>query len=197
MEIEMWVPIPGYEQYYECSSMGRVKRLSVIRPMISKVGKQTNRFYKERLLNPQKYTNEYFFICLSGETDSSQISLARLIEKVFVSNPENKTQINHKDGDISNNSSSNLEWNTPSENIIHSYRVLNRKIVRSGESRMGSLNKQSKPVQQFDLNGKLILEYGSAGEAARSISCSQSQMSYSCSNENVICHGFMFKYKIC
>ena len=84
-------------------------------------------FNNTGLLN-KVYTNncKYKFTTLKNKEKSSSYFIHRLLASTFlprkddlVSKPFHRLQVNHKDGVKVNNILFNLEWCTPSENIIH------------------------------------------------------------------------------
>lgn len=56
---------------------------------------------------------------LDGNRQTERVH--RLVANTYISNPDNKPQINHIDGNKRNNDISNLEWCTASENMIYAF----------------------------------------------------------------------------
>jgi hypothetical protein len=77
----------------------------------------------------------------------------RLLAKAFIPNPKDKPEVNHKDGDPSNNDLSNLEWVTKAENVAHA----------QANYLYGSSQKE---VNVFDKEYNFINSYQSMQEAA-------------------------------
>ncbi|WPF64903.1 HNH endonuclease [Staphylococcus phage MVC_VPHSA2] len=96
MSVELWREFPLNNNYL-VSNFGRVK--STFR---NKVLKELN----------GKFYNKY---CLQGKW----FDCHRVVALTWVDNPDGKPQVNHKDGNRKNNHPNNLEWVTPSENILH------------------------------------------------------------------------------
>ena len=71
-------------------------------------------------------------------------------------------EVNHIDGDKSNNTLANLEWVTSSGNKKHSFYVLNN---RQAILLPGPTNPNSKPIEGVDEGGNVVVRFGSAEEA--------------------------------
>lgn len=75
----------------------------------------------KKILKPGKNTKGYLTIGLFYEKKHISARVHRVVAETFIPNPDNKPQINHIDGDKTNNRVSNLEWVTDSENKRHAF----------------------------------------------------------------------------
>lgn len=63
----------------------------------------------------------YLRIGISYRGKKRDFNIHRLVAICFVPNPDNKPQVNHRDGNKLNNHASNLEWVTTQENRAHAF----------------------------------------------------------------------------
>lgn len=90
----------------------------------------------------------------------------RLVAEHFIDNPESKLEVNHKDGDTSNNHKDNLEWSTRLENMKHAYENNLVPFMEGEKNGMAVLNdKQIKEIREKYIPRKyscrkLSKEYG-------------------------------------
>src|SRR3990167_8096251 len=107
---EVWKQIPGYKGRYSASTFGKIRRDAGGAGAV--IG---------RILNPYKGKRGYYVVLLRKTRRSKDklIDVHRLIARTLIGKVPKNLQINHKDGIKINNHISNLEYVTPSENIIH------------------------------------------------------------------------------
>lgn len=113
-EYEVWRDINGYEGIYQISDLGRVKSLE----RIVKSGNKMRKL-KERIRTPVKHKLGYMCLNLSKESEIKGHLIHRLVATHFLPNPNGYPEVNHIDGDKTNNIHTNLEWCTRKENINH------------------------------------------------------------------------------
>jgi HNH endonuclease len=70
---------------------------------------------------PRKRKDGYLGFSIFVDSIQKSFLVHRLIAIAFIPNPENLKEINHINGDKSDNRVENLEWTTRSKNIKHSY----------------------------------------------------------------------------
>ena len=110
---EKWKPVERFEGHYEVSSLGRVRSLDRI--LTQKNGRK--RFHKGRIIKPRKINSGYYKVTLSANRRQESPTVHRLVLVTFKGQPPSKEyQVNHIDGDKTNNRADNLEWATPAEN---------------------------------------------------------------------------------
>lgn len=102
--MEVWKEINGADGYF-VSSKGRVKH-------VKKSG--------EKILKPAVFGVDYLGLYL-GRGRHKKVH--RLVAEAFIPNPDGLPEVNHKDGNKSNNAVENLEWVSHSKNVLHSFEI--------------------------------------------------------------------------
>lgn len=118
-QTEAWKAIPGYESY-AVSDQGRVMRIA-----------RGNGTRPGHILKPQRNGYGYRHVGLYREGSCKTITIHTLVMLAFVGPRPEGMEVNHIDGDKTNNRLSNLEYVTPQENILHAVRVLEKGIGES------------------------------------------------------------------
>ena len=123
--MEIFKDISKFEDKYQISNTGKVRN------------KKTG-----LILKPKYNQKGYQYIKLSiNRYKSIKWYIHRLVGFHFIPNPENKPQINHKDGNPSNNNVDNLEWCTNEENQRHA--VLNNLHFQGENHRSSKFTNES------------------------------------------------------
>jgi hypothetical protein len=122
---ETWKDIIGYETFYQVSNFGNVKSL----------GNEFSR--KERLLKLSPQSKSYLTVVLQKNATRKMVLVHRLVAEHFIDNTESKLQVNHINGDKTDNAIENLEWVSHRENLDHA--IKNNLTLKGEENRNSKL----------------------------------------------------------
>lgn len=163
-----------YDTRYEVSNLGNVR------------SKITN-----AILTPHKGgTSPYFMVSLHlGKSKTKSYLIHRLVAIHFIENPENKEQVNHKDGNKLNNSIDNLEWVTPKENMLHAFKngLYKKYNNQTYKGKSGELHNRS--MKLLCSNGEI---YYGLSEAGRKLNLNTSTIGLAVKQNRTLRNGLSF-----
>ena len=111
--MEKWLPVKGFEGYYEVSDLGQVRSIATIRPH----GGYRRRKWPGRVLSAKPKEENYCKVTLYGDRIVREVRVHVLVAEHFVPNPGNMPFVCHKDDDKSNNAAINLYWGSNADNM--------------------------------------------------------------------------------
>lgn len=166
--MEIWKSISKSEfsKYYEVSTKGNIRKI------------------KNKKIISQHIRNGYKAVCLYNPENKNKntSNVHRLVALAFISNPDNKIFVNHKDGNKENNVLENLEWVSAKENSEH---ALNTGLHKGGKCR---------PVIQLSLEDIYISTFNSILEASKETGANNRKISEVCKGKSQSSGRFKWKY---
>lgn len=167
--MEIWRELVGYEGMYQVSNNGRIKS-----------------FYsgKEKILKQSKNTHGYMTVKLHYNKVGVTKTVHGIVANHFMSKPTPDHQVNHIDGDKSNNQLKNLEWVTGSENKIHAY-----------TNGLMNANHLKRAVIQINKDGEITARFDSLTEAEKHTCIQWTNIRKVCIGERKSAGGYEWQFE--
>ena len=165
VEIYKPIPIEGLENY-KVSNLGNVMNTK-------------NKLSKKQL------KNGYYYVWCKPTIDnvSSNHRIHRLVALAFIPNDNiEKIFVNHINGNKIDNNVTNLEWVTPTENVVH---AVDTKLITPFARKMC----------QYDLNGNLLRTFDSLKEAKSITKVDDGSIIRVCNGSRKTAGGFIWRYQ--
>lgn len=147
---------------------------------------------KPRFLKPYLDTKGYPLVDLRPKR---AVKVHRLVAKAFLDNPQNKPQVNHKNGKKVDNRACNLEWVTNSENQIHANKLgLRKSPKKEGNYQYNKEHENCKKVRQLSLDGEEVAVHLSLAMAGRSLGKGYTTISKVCRGIGETAYGYRWEF---
>lgn len=163
---EIWKEIEGYPSYM-VSNMGRVKSLNY------------RRSGKEGIMSPRISGNGHLKVTLRNIDGLKDYLVHRLVAQAFIPNPNNLSELNHKDEEKTNNCIDNLEWCDRRYNVNYGNNA--PKIILS------------KPIIQYSLDGYMLKVWDSISDAQKEVPKTR-KIGDCCQGKRNKAGGYVWKY---
>lgn len=169
--MEQWKNIDGYDGIYQVSSEGRVRSF------------QYNK-WKVLSCHTVGKTN-HLKIGLYKDKKRKHCYVHKLVANAFLPNPNNYTEVNHKDENPLNNNVENLEWCTHLYNMA--YGTCQERSRRTHLERTPS-------ILMYDKKGVLKATFKSVVEAEKETKIPHSNIIACCKSRLKTAGGYVWKY---
>lgn len=177
---EIWKDIPNFEDSYQVSNLGRFRAKE--RKVRTFGG--AYRTISAGIRKPNKCKNGYYEVFCNRAQKRQVFLLHRLVAQVFIPNPNNLPEVNHKDEDITNCRADNLEWCTSKYNANYGTRT--QRCIEN--------NPQKRPVNQYTKDGRFIKRWRMINDAARHVGVDGSAITRVCKGKQHTSMGYVWRY---
>lgn len=161
--------IKGFSKY-RVNEKGEIKNI------------QTKTIFK----GSKKQTGYMGTILENDEGKRKDVLIHRLVAEAFIAKPKGiKAEVNHKNGDKTDNRTCNLEWVEHNENLKHAY-----------ETGLRKQDVSNKAVIAIEINGKKCKRFSSIYKAARTLKISQGNICMCCKGMRKNAGGYIWSYDV-
>lgn len=126
MGSEIWKPVTGYEEYYEVSSTGVVRRLRFTNNIVDKL------YDEPRILKLRIGSHGYPEAYLRRDGKAKAVLIHKIVAESFIGPMPEGLEVGHLDGNVTNSHWRNLAYITHAENLRH--KGYHAKIARLSET---------------------------------------------------------------
>ena len=138
---ESWKNVPGLEKEYSISSYGRIKSIK-----------------RNKIKHQHLNADGYLIVTLCRNGKYIYKATHRIVAEAFIPHTDKQTEVDHIDGDRTNNIVSNLRWVTHKQNMNNPRTTINLKNRKGPmKGRFGKLHPKSKQIYSLDEYGNITI----------------------------------------